>query len=227
MLWTEEIDPFPTFALSSETSDSDTSKESIRMTNTTLFRWGGIAAWAYVVVQGASYVSGWVTGGIEFTAFVPLFSSGLACLLVATVAGYGYLVRSHSAFAKFGLAFAVLAITFMFLEAAVWASRDAGDPASEATMMALFGALHLIVLWMVALWYGCWGIGFVQLTGTAKTTGVTMIVLSVLNMLNYIFEQSGATGVLVTAQSYAGPVTLLAINVLLGRELLSSSRGGA
>ena len=63
------------------------------MNRTTLMKFGGISAFGFVVLFTISIVAYWVTGGLEFRAWVPLFSSLVCFWFVAAIAVYDYLAK--------------------------------------------------------------------------------------------------------------------------------------
>ena len=188
------------------------------MNNRIFLKWGAISAIVFVILQGADYIS----GGPASRGFVPLFSLALVFRLIAALAGYELLSKTHYGLARVGLGFAFLAIVMMFLEAAVWGARSSSG-VDEADMVALFDSMHLMVLWFVAFWVLCWGIAFVQGTGIARVLGALFIFHAFVNLLRYYTIQYEIGGVIVGISSVIGPITLLGTYLLLSIVLLKAS----
>jgi hypothetical protein len=201
------------------------------MPNTGLFKWGGISALCFVGLFTTSIAAYWVTGGIAFRAWVPLFSSLVCFLLVATLAGYEHLAKSHYALARIGLGFALLAIVMLFLEAAVWGADRMvrrADPAvvqPEPThLLALFSSLHMMVLWFIGIWMALWGVAFFQLAGGAKAVGVPMMLVAGFNAVDYVLARLGVAGTFVEFWHLGGQVMLLTAFTMLGLLLIRMTR---
>jgi hypothetical protein len=156
----------------------------------------------FAVLQGAVYLT-----GIEFRAFVPLFSLALIFRLMAALAGYELLAKTHYGLARAGLGFAFLAIIMMFLEAAVWGARSASS-VDVADMVALFDSLHLMVLWFVALWVLCWGLAFIQESGAARALGALFIFHVFVNLLRYFTIQFEIGGIIAGIRDVVGPLRI-------------------
>jgi hypothetical protein len=189
------------------------------MNDARFLKWGGISAIVFVILAGAGYVF----GGPESRWFVPLFSLTLVFRLIAALAGYELIAKTQRGLARVGLGFAFLAITMMFLEAAVWGARNSSG-VNQADMIALFDSMHLMVLWFVALWVLCWGVAFVQASGAARALGALFIFHVFVNLLRYSTIQFEFSGVIVGISKVIGPVTLLGTYLLLGYVLLTASR---
>jgi hypothetical protein len=170
------------------------------MNNDAFLKWGAISAIVFAVLQGAVYLT-----GIEFRAFVPLFSLALIFRLMAALAGYELLAKTHYGLARAGLGFAFLAIIMMFLEAAVWGARSASS-VDVADMVALFDSLHLMVLWFVALWVLCWGLAFIQESGAARALGALFIFHVFVNLLRYFTIQFEIGGIIAGIRDVVGPL---------------------
>jgi hypothetical protein len=201
------------------------------MNDKILMKWGGISSLIFVVLFTISIVSFWVTGGIAFRAWVPLFSSLVCFLLVATLAGYDYLAKSHYAFARIGLGFAALAIITLFLEAAVWGAdrmvlrTEALTAQPELThLLAFFNSLHMMVLWFIGLWMAFWGAGFVRLQGMAKVAGVLMILKPGFNLVDYLLARLGMISRFADFWHLGSQIMLLSIFTMLGLLLLTEAR---
>lgn len=201
------------------------------MNNKILLKWGGISALAFVVLFSISIATYWVTGGLEFRAWVPLFSSLTCFLLVATLAGYEYLSKFHYSLARGGLAFAALAILVLFLEAAVWGADRMVVRSESLTVQpelthlrALFSSLHLMVLWFIGIWMAFWGAGFVRLSGRGKAVGVLMVLVTGFNSVDYLLARLGQTDLFVDLWHLAGQITLMSAFTMLGLLLLEAAR---
>jgi hypothetical protein len=202
------------------------------MSDKRLMKWGGISALVFVALLTTSIVTAWVTGaGIAFRAWVPLWSTLVCFLVIAAIAGYDYVAKSHYALARVGLGFAVLAIIFLFLEGAVWgadrmvrrAEAAAGQP--ELThLLALFNSLHMMVLWFIGLWLALWGAALVRLGGRAKTAGVLMLLLAGFNAVDYLLARLGQAGRIVDLWHLGGQIILLSAFTMLGLVLLAAWR---
>ena len=189
------------------------------MNNSNFLRWGAISAIVFVFVQGTDYVA----GGPAFWGFVPLFSLALIFRLIAALAAYELLVKTHYGLARIGLGFAFLAIMMMFLEAAVWGARGATG-VNEADMVALFNSMHLMVLWFVALWVFFWGLAFVQNSGVARALGALLIFHVFVNLLRYSTIQFEVGEVISKISGVIGPITLLGTYLLLSLVLYKASQ---
>lgn len=188
------------------------------MNNDAFLKWGAVSAIVFAVLQGAVYLT-----GIEFRAFVPLFSLALVFRLIAALAGYELLAKTHYGLARAGLGFAFLAITMMFLEATVWGAKSVSG-VDETDMVALFDSMHLMVLWFVALWVLCWGIAFVQESGAARALGALLIFHVFVNLLRYFTIQFEIGGIIAGIRDVIGPLTLLGTYLLLSVVLLKASQ---
>ena len=196
-----------------------------------LLRWGGICAYACVGLFTISLVCGWVTGGLEFRAWVPLFSTFACFLLVATLAAYDYLAKSHYALARAGLGFAALSIIMFFLEAVLWGAdrmmlrQRGGAGQGELTpLLAVFNSLHMAVLWVVAIWMTLWGIGFVRTPGKGRVAGTFMVLNAGFLMVDYLLARMGQAGPLVDLWHLGGQLMLLSALTTLGLLLVEESR---
>ena len=173
-------------------------------------KWGAVSAILFVILAGVDYVS----GGPSSRWFVPLFSLVLVFRLIAALAGYELIAKTHYGLARAGLGFAYLAIVMMFLEAAVWG----------ASLIALFGSMHLMVLWFVAFWVLFWGLAFVKESGIARGLGALLIFHFFVNLLRYLTIQFEIGGMIGQAISVLGPITLLSTYLLLGVVLYKASK---
>ncbi len=189
------------------------------MNNGKFLKWGAISAIVFVILAGAGYVS----GGTESRWFVPLFSLTLVFRLIATLAGYELIAKTHYGLARAGLGFAYFAIVMMFLEATVWGAMNSGGD-DQADLIALFDSMHLMVLWFVALWVFFWGLAFVQKSGVARGFGALLIFHVFVNLLRYMTIQFEIGGTLVQVIGVIGPVTLLTTYLLLSVVLYKASQ---
>jgi len=199
--------------------------------NDSLMKWGGLSSFVFVGLLATSIGVAWITGGIEFRGWVPLFSSLLCFWFVATLAGYEYLSKSHYALARVGMGFAVFAFIMLFFEAAVWgADREflgvtTLEPPSETTSLSvLFGSLNLYVIWFVGLWCAFWGAGFVRIPGKGRAVGVSMILVAGFNAVDYLLFRVGESGILVEMWHLGGQICLLSAFSLLGLLMLDASK---
>jgi hypothetical protein len=201
------------------------------MNDKSLMRWGGLSAFAFVVLFTISIAAFWVTGGLEFRAWVPLFSSVVCFWFIASIAAYDYLKTAEYALARIGFGFALMSVIILFLEAVVWGAdrivlRIApSNPQSEVTELgALFASLHHAVLWFIGIWYALWGIAFFRMKGKAKIVGAAMLLIAGLNIGDYLFVRMSETGLLVEAWHLGGQVSNLVAYSFLGLLLLEESR---
>jgi hypothetical protein len=111
----------------------------------------------------------------------------------------------------------------MFLEAAVWGAKGS-DGVDQASLIALFDSMHLMVLWFVALWVLFWGLAFVKESGIARGLGALLIFHFFVNLLRYLTIQFEIGGMIGQAISVLGPITLLSTYLLLGVVLYKASK---
>jgi len=196
-----------------------------------LLRWGGVSALVFVTLLSISIITFWITGGIEFRAWVPLFSTIACFLLVATVAGYDYLAKSHYALARIGFAFGALSVLTFFLEAAVWGADRmvlrAGTAPIQGELtpqLALFNSLHMMVLWLIAIWMSFWGAGFVRIPGKGKLAGTFMLLVGPFHLVDYVLARLGHTGLFIDLWHLGGQISLLSSFGLLGLLLIETSK---
>ncbi len=201
------------------------------MNDKELLKWGGISAHVSVALLTISIVSFWVTGGLEFRAWVPLFSTFACFLLVATLATYDYLAKSQYALARVGLGFATLSIITFFLEAAVWGAdrmvlrvRGMAVEGELTSLLAVFNSLHMMVLWFIAIWMVLWGIGFVRIPGKGRVAGTFMVLVAGFHMVDYLLARLGQTGPLVDLWHLGSQVMFLSAFTTLGLLLIEESR---
>ena len=201
------------------------------MSNRDLLRWGGLSAHAAVALLVISIASYWITGGLEFRAWVPLFSAFACFLLVASVATYEYLAQHQYSLARAGAGFAALSILTFFLEAAVWGAdrmvlRDSATVGSDglSPLLALFNSLHMMVLWFIAIWMILWGVGLIRVPGKAKLTGVFMCLLAGFHMVDYALARLGQAGLAVELWHLGSQAMLLSAFTTLGFLLGEVSR---
>jgi hypothetical protein len=201
------------------------------MSDRVLLKWGGISAHVSVVLLIISIVTFWVTGGLEFRAWVPLFSTFACFLLVATLATYDCLARSQYPLARAGLGFAALSILTFFLEAAVWGADrmvlrvvDTAAADGLTPLLAVFNSLHMMVLWFIAIWMALWGIGFLRVPGKGRLAGTFMVLVAGFHMVDYLLARLGRTGLPVELWHLGSQVMLLSALTTLGLLLVEASR---
>ena len=201
------------------------------MNDKSLMKWGGLSAFAFVALFTISIATYWVTGGLEFRAWVPLFSSLVCFWFIASIAAYDYLKVQKYALARVGFGFALMSIMILFLEAVVWGAdqivlRTApSNPPPEVTELgALFTSLHHMVLWFIGIWYAFWGLGFFRLTGKAKIVGAAMLTDASFHIGDYLFVRIGETGLFVEIWHLGAQVSNLVAYSFLGMVLLGVSR---
>jgi len=197
-----------------------------------LLSWGGISAWIAALLLAISIASYWITGGIEFRAWVPLFSAFACFLMVTTTATYEYLAPLQYSLARAGLPFAALSILILLLEAAVWgADRTLRRAASSVGLTeltpqsALFNSLHMLVLWLIAVWMALWGLALLRTSGAAaRTTGIFMCSVAGFNAVDYLLARLGQEDILVELWHLGGQISLLGVLTTSG-WLLSAASG--
>jgi hypothetical protein len=197
-------------------------------------RLGGVCAFVFVVLFTISIAAYWITGGLEFRAWVPLFSSLVCFWLVATIAVYDYLTKAEYALARVGFGFAIISVVILFLEAAVWGADQmilrTSTPEQQPALTqlgALFTSLHLMVLWSIAIWYALWGVGFLRLAGKAKFAGTAMILVAGFHMGDYLLYRAGEMGQFAEFWHLGSQGFNLIAYSLLGLLLLEASRAKA
>ena len=183
------------------------------MNDRSLLRWGGICAFSSVIVLAIIDVTSKVTGGIEWTAFIPVFSIFICLYVIVLLAAYDYLAKTHYGPARIGFAFGLLLIVVLFVEVA----------ALGADQMALFASTHTLAIWFHALWMAFWGAAFVRLPGKAKVTGALMLLFTGLYSISYLMHRLGDAALANLAHDL-GHVPLLISHWLLGSLLLKASK---
>jgi hypothetical protein len=202
------------------------------MNNISLFKWGGYSAFAFVGLFIVSIGAYWITGGLEFQAWVPLFSTLVCFWFVAAIAACEYLKPSQNILARIGFGFAVLSIVILLLEAIVWGadqavlrSAEPGSTPKLTELMALFNSLHSAVLWTIGIWYALWGTAFLRMPGFARLIGVAMIGVAAAHGVDYLLLRLGVTGQLVEVWHLVGGQGLnLVAYAILGAVLLKASQ---
>jgi len=201
------------------------------MNRTTLMKFGGISAFGFVVLFTISIVAYWVTGGLEFRAWVPLWSSLVCFWFVAAIAVYDYLAKPEYALARVGLGFAILSIIILFLEGTVWGAdrmvlrvQGSQDQTVLTELRALFDTLHLMVLWFIGIWYALWGAAFLRLGGRGRFIGAAMALVAIFHFGEYLLYRLGVTGMSLEIWHLGSQGFTMITYVLLGLLLLQESK---
>jgi hypothetical protein len=174
----------------------------------------------------------WITGGLTFRAWVPLFSTLVCFWFVAALSAYDYLKAEQYPLARIGLGFAILSIVILLLEAIVWGADRMVLRSAETVSLpeftelkALFSSLHTTVLWTIGIWYALWGVGFLRMSSGAKLTGATMIGVAGAHVIDYLLLRLAVTGQFVEIWHLVGSQGLnLVAYSALGVVLLKASR---
>ena len=200
------------------------------MHDKSLMKWGGICTFAAVILFAAMLVINQVTGGLEWTAWIPFFSIFICLYVIVLLAANDYLSKTHYALARIGSAFGLLLIVVLFAEVAAWGahrmiqrsvSTTAG--AQLSPMLALFNSTHSLAIWFHGIWMGFWGAAFIRLPGKAKVTGVLMLLFALLYSIYYVLFRLGDAALAELAHS-SGHVAMLISHWLLGMLLLEASK---
>ena len=202
------------------------------MNRAIFFRWGGYSAFAFVGLFTVSIAAYWITGGLDFQAWVPLFSMLVCFWFVAAMATYEYLKAEQYPLARIGLGFAILSIVILLLEAIVWGADRmvlrSAEPAAQpelTELMALFISLHNAVLWTIAVWYALWGVALLRMVGNARLAGAAMIGVAGAHFVDYLLVRLGVTGQLVEIWHLVGSQGMnLVAYAVLGAVLLKASQ---
>jgi hypothetical protein len=114
------------------------------MNDRSLLKWGGICTFAAMILFAAMLVVIQVTGGLEWTAWTPVFSIFICLYVVVLLAAYDYLATTHYALARIGFACGLLLMVVLFIEVAAWGAdrmllRSSSTPpdAELSPMLAL------------------------------------------------------------------------------------------
>lgn len=202
------------------------------MNNRDLLRWGSRSAHIAVVLLTISIASYWVTGGLDFKAWIPLFSAFTCFLLVASLAAYEHLACHEYSLARVGAAFGALTIFTFLLEAVAWGAdrliRAASPAASETftPMLALFTSLHTMVIWLIIFWTASWGVGFIRLGGRSRLAGIFLSLGAGFHAVDYVLLRMGQAGLHVELWHLGSQLILLGAFGTLGVVLLEASRAG-
>jgi hypothetical protein len=201
------------------------------MVNHSLLKLGAISAFAFVGLFTISIAAYWVTGGLEFRAWVPLFSSLVCCWFIATIVAYDILAKAEYALARVGFGFAILSIMVLLLEAVVWGAdrmvlraSNSSDQPTLTELRALFDSLHVMVLWLIGIWYAFWGVGFFRLVGKARIAGVAMILVAVFHFGDYVLYRVEGAASLAEYWHLGSQGFNLIAYVALGLHFLDVSR---
>lgn len=200
------------------------------MTDRTLLRWGGFCAFAWVIVFAALLVVSIAMGGLNWTAWMPVFSIVICLYVIILLAGYDYLAKTYYALARIGFAFGLLLIVVLFAEVAAWGaermilrSNPTGGEAALSPMLALFNSTHTLAIWFHGLWMGFWGAAFIRLPGKSKVTGALMLLFALFYSIYYLLLRLDSSTLAEAAHS-SGHVALLVSHWLLGMLLLEASK---
>ena len=201
------------------------------MASPAFLKLGAFSAFAFVGLLTISIAAYWITGGLEFRAWVPLFASAVFFWFIATIAAYEILAKAEYMFARVGLGFAILSIIVLLLEAAVWGAdrivlraSDSSNPSTLSELRALFDSLHLLVLWLIGIWYAFWGIGFFRLTGKARFAGIAMMLVAIFHFGDYLLYRVGVSGSLAEYWHLGSQGFNLIAYVILGLMFLEVSK---
>ena len=200
------------------------------MNDRSLLKWGAICTFAAMILFAAMLVVIQVTGGLEWTAWTPVFSIFICLYVVVLLAAYDYLATTHYALARIGFAFGLLLMVVLFIEVAAWGAdrmllRSSSTPpdAELSPMLALFNSTHVLAIWFHGLWMAFWGAAFIRLPGKAKAVGVLMIAFAVFYSVYYLLLRLG-DAVLAELAHSSGHVAMLISHWLLGMLLLEAAR---
>jgi len=185
------------------------------MNEKVLMKWGGICAFAFVVLFIVWAAMLWITQGIPSQMptvsdwadtlagsvsriSVILFSIFMCFYVVVAYATYDYLRKTSYGLSRIGFGFAVLWIITVFIVTSIFAAGKiivlSGAPGFEAQLfaiMALAGGLHIYAIWFWALFPFLWGMAFVKLEGKNKIVGILFLVVAFLAVLYYAFLRAG------------------------------------
>jgi hypothetical protein len=171
-----------------------------------------------------------VTGGLEWRAWIPVFSIIICLYVIILLAAYDYLEKTHYALARIGFAFGILLMVVLFAEVAAWGAERmilrAGSSAEEtelSPMLALFNSSHVLAIWFHGLWMGFWGAAFVRLPGKARVIGVLMLLFAGFYLVYYLLLRLGDSALAELAHS-SGHVALLISHWLLGMVFIEASK---
>lgn len=203
------------------------------MSSPALFKWGGYSAFVFVGLFTISIAAYWATGGLDFQAWVPLFSTFVCFWFISAIAAYDYLKAEQYSLARIGFGFAMLSIVILLLEAIAWgadqtmmrSSVEPESPTASSELVALFNSLHSAVLWTIGIWYALWGAALLQMSGIARLAGVAMVGVAVAHVVDYLLLRLGVKGQFVEIWHLLGSQGLnLVAYAILGAVLLRASQ---
>ncbi len=200
------------------------------MSDRSLMKWGAVCAFVWVPLFAGMLAATIVMDGLEWRAWIPVFSVVICLYVVILLAVYDYLAQTHYTLAKIGFAFGLLLMVVLFAEVAAWGAdrmlKGSGASVSGeelSPMLALFNSTHVLAIWFHGIWMGLWGAAFIRLPGKAKITGALMLLFAALYSVYYLLLRLGETALAETAHS-SGHVALLISHWLLGMLLLEASK---
>ncbi len=200
------------------------------MNDRSLLKWGGFCAFALVILFAAMDVVIEVTGGLQWKAWVPVFSIIICLYVIVLLAAYDFVKKTHYALARIGFAFGLLLIVVLFAEVAAWGadrmilrSGSTAVGAELSPMLALFSSTHTLAIWFHGLWMGFWGAAFIRLPGKARVAGALMLLFALLYSIDYLLLRLGDAALEKVVHSL-GHVALLISHWLLGMLLVQASK---
>ena len=200
------------------------------MDDRVLLRWAGYCAFAWVIAFAGMLAMVMAKGGLDWAAWIPMFSLIICLYVVILLAGYDYIAKVHYALARIGFVFGLLLIVVLFAEVAAWGADrmilredSSATGSSLSPMLALFNSTHTLAIWFHGLWLGIWGVAFARLRGKGRVIGWLLLLFAVFYSVYYLLLRLGHAALAEMAHS-AGHVALLVSHWLLGMLFLEASR---